>query len=65
MEQVSHTTFLGVIIDENITWKEHIKTVETEVSKGIVVLYQTKDIHDIQARYTNHLLNHICFIAVK
>ena len=25
IEQVSHTTFLGVIIDENLTWIEQIK----------------------------------------
>ena len=33
IEQVSHTKFLGVIIDENLTWREQIKTVETKVSK--------------------------------
>ena len=36
-EQVSHTKFLGVIIDENLTWREQIKTVETKVSKSIAV----------------------------
>ena len=30
IEQVSHTKFLGVIIDENLTWREQIKTVETK-----------------------------------
>ena len=33
IEQVSHTKFLGVIIDDNLTWREQIKTVETKVSK--------------------------------
>ena len=49
IEQVSHTKFLCVIIDENITWREQIKTVETKVSKGIAYLYKTKDVLDIQA----------------
>ena len=67
IEQVSHTKLLGVIIDENVTWREQIKTVETKVSKIIAVLYKTKDVLDIKnyARYTNHLLNHMCLIAVK
>ena len=50
--QVSHTQFLGVIIDENLTWREQIKTVETKVSKSIGVLYKTKDVLDIQALRT-------------
>ena len=52
IEQVSHTTFLGVIIDENLTWRAQIKTVETKVSKRIAVLYQTKDVLDIYALRT-------------
>ena len=52
IEQVSHTKFLGVIIDENLTWREQIKTVETKVSKSIGVLYKTKDVLDIQSLRT-------------
>ena len=49
---MSHTKFLGVIIDENLTWREQIKTVETKVSKSVGVLYKTKDVLDIQALRT-------------
>ena len=52
IEQVSHTKFLGVIIDENLTLREQIKSVETKVSKSIGVLYKTKDVLDIQALCT-------------
>ena len=52
IEQVLHTKFLGVIIDENLTWREQIKTVETKVSKSIGVLYKRKDFLDIQALRT-------------
>ena len=52
IEQVSHTKFLGVIIDENLKWREQIKTVETKVSKSIGVLYKTKDVLNIQALRT-------------
>ena len=49
IEQVTHTTFLGVTIDENLTWREHIKMVETKVSKSIEVLYKTMNVLDCQA----------------
>ena len=31
--------FLGVIIHENLTWKNHIEVVENKISKNIGVLY--------------------------
>ena len=34
--------FLGIVIDENITWKDHIDIVEKQVSKSIGVLYKAK-----------------------
>ena len=35
IEQVAETKFLGVIITDNLTWDNHIKTVCNDVSKGI------------------------------
>ena len=35
--------FLGVIIDGNLSWKDHINIVENKVSKDLVWLYKTKD----------------------
>ena len=35
--------FLGVIIDENFSWKDHINIVENKVSKDLGWLYKTKD----------------------
>ena len=52
IEQVSHTKCIGVITDDNLMWREHIKTAETKVSKGIAVLYKTKDVLDIHASST-------------
>ena len=34
--------FLGVIIDENLTWKNHISTIENKISKTIGILYKAK-----------------------
>ena len=32
--------FLGIIIDENLTWKNHISTIENKISKNIGLLYK-------------------------
>ena len=36
----SSVKFLGVIIDENITWNKHIELVENKISKAIGILYR-------------------------
>jgi len=35
--------FLGVILDENVTWREHISVIENKVSKNIGILYKAKE----------------------
>ena len=32
--------FLGVIVDENITWKQHIGVIENKISKNIGILFK-------------------------
>ena len=34
--------FLGVILDESLTWKKHIQTIETKISKNLGILYKAK-----------------------
>ena len=36
----SSVKFLGVVIDENITWNKHIELVENKISKNIGILYR-------------------------
>ena len=36
--------FLGAIIDECITWKGHIRTVENKIAKNIGLLYPDKQL---------------------
>ena len=33
---------LGVMLDENISWEEHTRTVETKLAKNIGLLYRAK-----------------------
>ena len=40
--------FLGLIIDENLTWKNHIEVVENKISKNIRVLYRASHLLDFK-----------------
>ena len=42
VERESSIKFLGVWIDENLTWRDHIHTFENKVAKYIGLLYQGK-----------------------
>ena len=37
-----------VIIDENLTWKNHIEAAENKISKNIEVLYRTSNLLDFK-----------------
>ena len=38
MTRVKEVTFLGVILDENLSWKPHISHIACKISKYIVLL---------------------------
>ena len=40
----SVTKFLGVLIDENLSWKSHINSIDTKISKSIGVLYKSRNL---------------------
>ena len=44
IERVYETKFLGVIIDDKVCWKPHIKYVKQKLSKSISILYKTRDL---------------------
>ena len=42
LDRVSHTKFLGVLIDENLTWKYHIDWVSKTLSRNIGIMNKLK-----------------------
>jgi hypothetical protein len=42
IQKVNQTKFLGVILDENLSWKQHIQYVKTKVSKNIGILSKAR-----------------------
>ena len=47
------TKFLDVFIDKNVTWKDHINTISTKISKSTDILYRARSI--IQRKHLNQL----------
>ena len=43
IERVFVTKFLGVLIDEKLTWKEHINFVITKIKRSMAMLFKIKD----------------------
>ena len=41
IDRVEEATFLGVILDEHLTWKSHIHNVARKVSKAIGIIYKS------------------------
>ena len=52
--------FLGIISDENLTWKNHIEVVENKISKNIGVLYRASHLLD----FKNLLKTYFSFIHI-
>ena len=42
IKRENSTKFLGVLIDENLTWQSHIHYIENKISKNIGLLYKAK-----------------------
>lgn len=42
LDRVTNTKFLGVIIDENLTWKKHIDCISKTISRNICVINKLK-----------------------
>ena len=43
IEEKTKTKYLGVIIDNKLTWKEHLKEINCKLRKGTGILYKIRD----------------------
>ena len=54
--------FLGVLLDENLCWKEHIKYIESKIAKNIGLLFKAKpyiDRHSLRSLYHSYIHSYI------
>ena len=42
IDQVKRTNFLGVVIDQNLNWKEHVSLISRKVSRSIGMIVKAK-----------------------
>ena len=42
IQQVDNTKFLGVIIDADLNWSNHISYIKPKIAKGIGIIYVSK-----------------------
>lgn len=52
IETVTENKFLGIIIDNKLNWKSHIKYVQSKLSRNIAVLHKAKHVFDHSALLT-------------
>ena len=43
IQKVNKTKFLGVIMDDKLTWKHHIEYISSKISKGIGIIYKVRE----------------------
>ena len=52
IDRVYVTKFLGVLIDSNLNWKEHIDSINNKISKSIAIIYKASKILNTNSLYT-------------
>ena len=61
------TKFLGVLIDENLSWKPHIHKISCLISRNIGILYKLKHIfprHILLSLYNSLILPHLNYCSI-
>jgi len=64
IEKVYETKFLGVIINDKICWKSHIKYISTKISKSISVIAKVRyflDYKSLHALFCSLVLPHLIY----
>ena len=66
IERVHENKFLGVIVDDRLSWKPHIKHVQSKVSRSIAVIYKAKQVLDhnsLRTLYCSLVLPYLHYCA--
>ena len=61
INRVRVATFLGVLIDEKLNWKEHIVNVKSKLSKNTAILYKCSQVVDSRSM---HILYSSLFFTI-
>ena len=64
LRQENYTKYLGIIIDEKLNWKQHIKQVNIKISKGIGILYKLRHFvpkNTLRMLYSSFIQSHALY----
>ena len=62
--RVSETMFLGVLLDDNLTWKSHISLTANKLSKSIGIIHKSRfflSTHSLRTLYNSMILPYLCY----
>ena len=62
IERTNAIKFLGILLDDNITWKNHIYSVEKKLAKNIGLLYRAKYLLDesfLKTMYFSYIYSYL------
>ena len=60
LERVAKFSYLGVVLDENLSWKDHVEYVSSKVSRRLGLLSRKRSCLTLEAskQYTHHSCSH-------
>ena len=67
-EKVNTMKFLGALLDDNLSWKEHIKYLENKITKNIGLVYRAKpflDEESLLALYSSYIRWYLNYVNLS
>ena len=67
IERKSETRFLGIIVDENLKWTSHIKSLQSKMSRYVGIMFKIKRYIPLQARlniYHSFIQSHVNYCCL-
>ena len=67
IQRKTESRFLGVIIDEKLTWSQHITSLKSKMSRYVGILYKIKHLLPMKSRlqiFHSFIQSHINFCSV-
>ena len=64
IEREGVTKFLGVLLDENLSWKPHINTINNKISKNIGLLYKARYIIKEIQLYFSYINSYLTYANI-
>ena len=65
LPRVAATKFLGIIIDDTLSWKPHIQSVKSKLSSVLSIMYKASKLINSTGMYTLYCFTHTYLTVMK